>query len=401
MLKDKNLLMLSNGYPSKDMENPTHTFVKEQVDELSKYFNKIYVIALTPFFPQCLRKIKLVPEYFRSKSILENYNYKNIEVYFPRYFALPIEAYKKTKGDYAYKEALKSIKKYDIKFDLIHAQFTWPSGYAGYQLKNKYNKKLILTIEENRNWFLTLYNSRNKKILNTWRNCDLIIRVNKKDIPLLKKYNKNIINIPNGYNSRYFKEINKELCRRKLSLPKDKKIVVNIANYIISHKNQINLLKAFKKVLEERKDVILFLIGSDAGDQRKIQNKIKELNIENNVKIIGARPHNEIPLWMNAADIFVLPSYAEGNPTVMFEALGCGLPYIGTNVGGVGEIINSDEYGLIYNEPNNTRKLAQLIEKALNKKWESNRIITYSRNFTWENLCKKIKEYYIELLKSK
>ena len=357
--------MLSNGYPSKDMNIPSHTFVKEQVNELSKYFNKIYVIALTPFFPAFLRKIKFIPEYFRNKSIFKDYKYKNIEVYFPRYFALPINAYKKMKGDYAYNSALKNIKKNGIKFDLIHAQFTWPSGYVGYQLKNKYNKKLILTIQENRDWFLSLYKSKNPKIIKTWRKSDLIIRVNKRDIPLLKKYNKKTINIPNGYNNRIFKKISKELCRKKLSLPEDKKIIINIANYIISHKNQINLLKSFKKVLEERKDIILILTGSDFGDQKRIEKKRRELNLEKSVKITGARPHGEIPLWMNAADLFVLPSYAEGNPTVMFEALGCGLPYIGTDVGGVREIINCDDYGLIYKGPNNNRKLAKLIEKAL------------------------------------
>lgn len=401
MLKNKNLLMLSTGYPSKDNKIPSHTFVKEQVDEISKYFNKVYVIALNPFFPKLLIKAGFIPKRYRDRALFKYYKYKNIEVYFSSYFALPINVYKKRKGDYAYKAALKSIKKNNIKFDLIHAQFTWPSGYVGYQLKNKYNKKLILTIEENRNWFLELYQSENPKVKMTWENSDLIIRVNKKDIPLLKKYNKNTINIPNGYNDEVFKKMSKELCRKKLSLPENKKIIINIANYIVPHKNQINLLKSFKEVLKKRNDIILFLIGNDAGDQKRIERKIRELSLERSVVITGARPHSEIPLWMNAADLFVLPSYEEGNPTVMFEALGCGLPYVGTDVGGVGEIINCDDYGLIYKSPNDYVKLSKLIEKALKKDWDRYRIMKYSREFTWENLCKKIKNHYVELLKAK
>lgn len=50
---------------------------------------------------------------------------------------------------------------------------------------------------------------------------------------------------------------------------------------------------------------------------------------------LGGRPHPEIPMRMNACDIFMLPSLSEGNPTVLVECLGRGTPFMGTDVVGV------------------------------------------------------------------
>ena len=99
----------------------------------------------------------------------------------------------------------------------------------------------------------------------------------------------------------------------------------------------------------------------------------------------------------NVADLFVLPSLFEGNPTVMFEALGVGLPFIGTNVGGIPEIIISDEYGLLC-EPANPKDLAENIMIGLNKEWNREKIMEYANQFTWENIANKTREIY-ELIK--
>lgn len=79
-------------------------------------------------------------------------------------------------------------------------------------------KPYFLTIQENRNWFLNIYCSKRKKYYKIWKNAEILIRVNKRDIPLLKKFNKNTLSIPNGYNARIFKKLNKENCRKKLSI---------------------------------------------------------------------------------------------------------------------------------------------------------------------------------------
>jgi glycosyltransferase involved in cell wall biosynthesis len=90
--------------------------------------------------------------------------------------------------------------------------------------------------------------------------------------------------------------------------------------------------------------------------------------------------HDEIPVWMDACDVFVLPSLNEGSPIVMFESLGFGKPFVGTKVGGIPEIITSEDYGLLC-EPANQKELAEKILAALDKEWDDEKIRKYAEQF--------------------
>jgi glycosyltransferase involved in cell wall biosynthesis len=109
--------------------------------------------------------------------------------------------------------------------------------------------------------------------------------------------------------------------------------------------------------------------------------------------LLGFLDEREVPIWFNASDIFLLSSLHEGNPTVMFEALGCGRPFIGTNVGGIPEVIVNSRLGLLSN-PANSDELAKVILKSFKKKWDYNYIHNYAKRFTWKNISKQIIHVY-------
>ena len=111
------------------------------------------------------------------------------------------------------------------------------------------------------------------------------------------------------------------------------------------------------------------------------------------VKLIGFVPHDELPTFVNACDLFVLPSLNEGNPTVMFECLGCGKPFIGTKVGGEPEIITSEDYGFLV-EPANSKELAEKVLVALDKNWNRECILDYAKQFTWNKISEQIVKVY-------
>lgn len=95
----------------------------------------------------------------------------------------------------------------------------------------------------------------------------------------------------------------------------------------------------------------------------------------------------------NACDLFLLPSLNEGNPTVMIEALGCGKPFVGTKVGGVPEIITSDEFGLLV-EPGDMDDLAEKILVAQDMKWDRRFILKYAERYMWGRGAEAIMEVY-------
>jgi glycosyltransferase involved in cell wall biosynthesis len=92
----------------------------------------------------------------------------------------------------------------------------------------------------------------------------------------------------------------------------------------------------------------------------------------------------------------VLPSLNEGNPTVMFECLGCGKPFIGTRVGGIPEIITSENYGLLC-DPAKSVDLADNILLALAKEWDKGKIREYAEQFNWDVIVKNILGIYYKV----
>lgn len=96
---------------------------------------------------------------------------------------------------------------------------------------------------------------------------------------------------------------------------------------------------------------------------------------------------------MNAADVFALSSLSEGNPTVIFEALGTGTPVVATSVGGVPEVITSSDYGILV-KPGNSKELAAKIIEALEMKWDREVIRSYALKFSWRSIAKQVAEIY-------
>ncbi|MCX6681146.1 MAG: glycosyltransferase [Methanothrix sp.] len=356
---------------------------------------KVYVISLAPFVPKFLSHFDFMDSKGRWDGYAEDYKYDNVEVYFARPWALPLEFSRKRRGDEGLRSAKKVIKKNGLDFDLIHAHFTFPSGYVGAKLKKSLGKRLILTVHEDRNWFINEIASGDKNLLYAWRNADRIIRVNRADLDEFKKINidlSKLVYLPNGFSAEKFKPMDKRAAREILNLPQDKRILLNLAA-LESYKGQEYLIRAMKIVDACRKNICLYIVGK--GSRRDhLKSLINECDLQNSVILAGGnKPIEEIVLWMCSCDLFVLPSLSEGNPTVMFEALGCGKPFIGTRVGGIPEIIVDENLGILV-EPTDVNGLAEAVIRALDRDWNTDAILNYADQFMWNKIAKRIAILY-------
>ncbi len=380
-------MVIANDFPNKDNSYITNIFVKEQVIALSKLVETITVLITVP------RGIE-----FKRKTQYEDYKIgENITVHFIKYFnpLFPL-TYKRLRQIWVWREfraVMQFLKARQISFDLIHAHYTWPSGVLAVELKKIFNVPVVLTEHTH----LTLYErvrQKDRLYFNTWKTCDAIIRVTKKDLLLFAEFNSNVHAVPNGFSLNRIKPQQKDSSRSLLNLPSDKKIVFSLAR-LFPEKGFQYLIQAMAKISVVRDDVFCF-IGGTGPLRTELQNLINKLGLQNKVKLIGFVRDDQLKYWMSAADMFVLPSLSEGNPTVMFEALGSGLPFVGTTVGGVPEIITSDDYGLSC-PPGDVDRLAQNILVTLNKRWDNDKIREYSRNYTWESIAMKCVEIYKQI----
>ena len=400
LFKDKNLLVISPRYPPLE-GYPRNVFVKSTVDELKKYFRKIVVISTVPYIPKFLTKF-MQPRR-RHESQMQDYHYDNVWIYYTHDIISPFECSKRKWGDKAFKKSKKILSDINFEPDLIHAHFTWPSGYVAVKLGNELKIPVVITAHgydvydlpfRNEYWF-----NKIKYVLDSATHIITVSKSNERImIEKLKISNKKISVIPNGYDGKLFYPMNRSEIRKRLNLPDDKKIIINVAN-LVPVKGHIYLLNALSEVIKHHRDVLLVIVG-DGPEWKKLEKIVVNLGLTKYVYFAGSKPHHEIPLWMNAADIFVLPSLSEGNPTVMFEALGVGLPFVGTTVGGIPEIITSEGYGLLC-PPKNLDCLAEKILEALEREWDREKIRKYARQFTWENIAREVMRVYEQVLKKK
>ena len=126
---------------------------------------------------------------------------------------------------------------------------------------------------------------------------------------------------------------------------------------IIRRKNVESLLEA-KKIANS--DYYLVIVG-DGPLFKKLNKKVEDENIRD-VIFTGSR--NDVENIIPSCDVLVLPSFSESFGLVLIEALACGKPVIGSNVGGITEIIN-ENVGLLVN-PNKVSSIASAIDKVIN-----------------------------------
>jgi len=166
---------------------------------------------------------------------------------------------------------------------------------------------------------------------------------------------------------------------------------------------------------------ILFVVAGKGPSRKLIEDRIKELRIEDNIKLTGFVPDDLLPVYYDAADYFVLPSASgeglplvaadyfvlpsasgEGLPLVLLEAMACGLPVIATTVGGTPEIISHMKNGVLV-PPRNPEAMAEALSKLLAEEKLGQTIGEEAKKnvedrFTWEENLRQLKETYNEFV---
>lgn len=154
-----------------------------------------------------------------------------------------------------------------------------------------------------------------------------------------------------------------------------------IGNFV-SIKNVLILPALFKKIQDQINDVSFVVVG-DGKLEKQLLNRFIELDIKN-LKVLGKQEPNKIPDIMNCLDLLVLPSLNEGMPRVTLEAQACGVDVVGSNRGGIPEVIGDKNcFELDDSFINNaTSRILELLQTNV----ESSLL---SKDFSWDAAIKK------------
>ncbi|WP_432454621.1 MULTISPECIES: glycosyltransferase [unclassified Agarivorans] len=147
-------------------------------------------------------------------------------------------------------------------------------------------------------------------------------------------------------------------------------------------KGVVELLQAFTAIAEQFAELKLVYAGS-GGMLAKLQQMTAEAGLTQRVVFLGAVAHEELPQWLGHAKLLALPSYAEGVPNVVLEAMASGTPVLATKVGGIPEIFNPALCGCLV-EPRNTEAVAKGLQTILEQSWDKEAIKACAAPFTWQ-----------------
>jgi glycosyltransferase involved in cell wall biosynthesis len=195
---------------------------------------------------------------------------------------------------------------------------------------------------------------------------------------------------PNGVDLDNFKPLNKEKIKLDLELRNE---VVGFVGNLLPVKRADKLPEIFEKISKHRK--VDFLVVGDGPLRKDIEKRCKEKNI--NVIFTGKIPYDDIPKYMNAMDVMILPSRNEGFGAVIIEAQACGVPVVGSDNGGIPEAIGDG--GIIVKDRDNFEmRLAEAVLKILDNPLNKDILRQRALNYSWDNIVQKELEIYEKII---
>ena len=180
--------------------------------------------------------------------------------------------------------------------------------------------------------------------------------------------------IPNGCDATIFHPRDGNEARAALGIDADAELVVYVGR-LVPEKGLRELLDAMATLAPQRPKLQLALVGE--GPMRAELDAKVAADSTLRVHLPGAQGPHEVARWMAASDLVTLPSYSEGHPNVLVEALACGRPVVATPVGGIPEVVDAD-CGLLV-AARDPIALAAGLRDALERQWDDGAL---SRRFS-------------------
>ncbi len=288
-------------------------------------------------------------------------------------------------------------------FDLVHAHWIIPQGVIACLCKKIFNIPYIVSIHGSdimafdksfnnsvfRKLYIIVLNNAAFVTANSNKTAEIVNRISNLDVEI----------IPMGVDLDLFNP-NQTFKKEKGAKPNQEILFVG---RLIDWKGVSYLVDAILKIKSSYPKIILKIIG-DGPELSSLQARVKKLKLQKNVIFLKAVPNYKLPDIYRNADVFVIPSIindngeTEGLGTVALEAMACGVPVIGTNVGGIPDIIKDRVTGLLVDEKNSEAIADSIIEimenKPLRDDLSKNAHEFIQKRFSWDIISERFIKLY-------
>jgi L-malate glycosyltransferase len=289
----------------------------------------------------------------------------------------------------------KVINRY--KPDILHAHFASSYGLVASLIRNKKSSFFVSV------WGTDIYKFPKQSKINeilikyTLNKADYVFSTSYAMASETKKYTANNIKvIPFGVDINKFMPL--EDIKEKRS-----NLTIGIVKSLEDNYGISDLINAFSKIRLMHKDINLLIVG-DGPKRNEYELLVSEKGLNELVTFTGKIPNYDVPKYINAMDIFVVPSREiESFGVAAVEAMACGVPVIVTDIGGLPEVVKDGKTGIVVpkrNEEMLIEKINFLIEnKETRDKYGINGVKHVKRHYNWEDNADEMVKFYTEFLK--
>ena len=303
----------------------------------------------------------------------------------------------------------------DLHYELIHANF-FMSALVASRIKHQLNIPYVVTFhalglvrkmhQKEKDTFPPERIDIEKRIVN---DADRIIAECPQDrMDLIKLYDASpakISIVPCGFSAKEFYPIDKRWARQLLNLPQDQKIILQLGR-MVPRKGIDNVIKAVSEIRKRNLPACLVIVGGEhdtpdpllSPELARLQKLVDDEGVNPFVVFTGRKQRDALKFYYAAADIFITTPWYEPFGITPLEAMACGKPVIGSNVGGIKYTVEDGKTGFLV-PPHDPKTLAEKIEmliadEKLMAAMKRNALKRVNKYFTWRNVADACSELY-------
>ena len=359
-------------------------YVFQQVRALSRRA-EVSVVAPLPYIPPLARS----PRYRAFARVPRQDVLDGVPVRYPRYIVIP-RIMRFLHGYFVFLWTLPAHLRVAgrLRPDVVLSFFAYPYGFAAVLVARMLGRPVVVSCRGSDINHIARAPVRGRMIAWSLRRCRTVLVVSRalgEAVAALGVDRERIRVVPNGIDGERFAPGDRGAARESLGVPTGAKLVVCVSR--LSREKGVDLLleAAVRPGLED----VRFAVVGDGPERNALERRRDELGIQDRFQFAGLRPHEEVPVWMAAADLAVLSSRTEGHPNAVLEALACARPVVATRVGGVPDILSEDGLGVVV-EPENPAALADGVKQALRRPWDPSRLTAFAHSRSWERVAEEL-----------
>jgi len=270
-------------------------------------------------------------------------------------------------------------------FDVVLATFAYPHGLAARRLARALGIPYVIKARGSDLHALPASGLRRDLAAEAVRHADAVVAVSRNlaDIALaLGAAAEKVHVLHNGIDLGQFHIRERSESQHALGLPLQGPVALFVGNLL-----PVKGLDILLHALSRLKTGMLYIAGE--GPLRgALLRQVATLSLGERVRFLGTVGRADLVIWMNAADVLVLPSRNEGCPNVVLEAMACGTPVVASRVGAVPDLLHADCGRTV--EPRNPEALAEALHAAWARTWDRVAIRRRVDGLSWERSAERL-----------